>query len=549
MKKNFFLLLEKIIEKVLSFNQKQKIFFFIFFFLICFGLFSTTLKYYYRYSVIIPKEGGVLKIGLIGEPQYINPILTRANDTDRFLIEVLYNGLLKVDGKGNLINDLASKIEISPDHKSYLVFLKENVFWHDGVPFTSDDVVFTIETIQNKEYKSPLRDVWEGVVVEKISSSAVKFTLNQPYQPFLQNLTLKIIPKHIWENISAKSFPLTDYNIKPIGTGPFLFENLEKNKKGNIISYTLIRNQNYFESRPYLSKIQFFFYNDYTGLKEGLLKGEVNMIAPLYPEDKEFFEKNNNFQLNRLSLYRYFAVFLNLDKEIFKNKNLREALDLAINKKLLKEEILKGEAILVKDPFSLLNQEEEINISNEYNPEKAKELIEGKEIEFTLSLPEDYQLIRVAQFLKKEWEKIGINVDLQILPIQELEREVILTKNYEALLFGEIVNQSLDLFTFWHSSQVGSFKLNLSNFKNKELDKLIEENWNQEEERKKENFKKGKEIFQKEKPAIFLYNPYYLYVTPKNLKGNKILLANLPSELFSDISLWYLKTSRVLKIK
>ncbi|MGB9681108.1 MAG: ABC transporter substrate-binding protein [Minisyncoccia bacterium] len=549
MKKKFFLLVEKIIKKVLSLNQQQKILFFFFFFLVFFGIISSGLKYYYRYSKIVPKEGGVLKIGLIGEPQYVNPVLTRANDTDRFLIEVLYNGLFKIDGQGNLINDLASKIEISPDHKSYLVFLKENVFWHDGVPLTADDVVFTIETIQNKEYKSPLRDVWEGVVVEKISSSAVKFTLNQPYQPFLQNLTLKIIPKHIWENISAKSFPLTDYNIKPIGTGPFLFENLEKNKKGNIISYTLIRNENYFESRPYLSKIQFFFYNDYTGLKEGLLKGEVNMIAPVYPEDKEFFEKNNNFQLNRLSLYRYFAVFLNLDKEIFKNKNLREALELAIDKKVLKEEILKGEAILVKNPFSLLNQEEEINISNEYNPEKAKELIEGKEIEFTLSLPEDYQLIRVAQFLKKEWEKIGINVDLQILPIQELEREVILTKNYEALLFGEIVNQSLDLFTFWHSTQVGSYKLNLSNFRNKELDKLIEENWNKEEEKEQEIFQKGKEIFRTEKPAIFLYNPYYLYVTPKNLKGNNISLANLPFELFSDVFLWHLKTERVLKIK
>jgi len=543
MSKKFLLLLEKIIGKFLSLKKKEKIIFFVFLSLFFFGSFSLIYQFYLRYSKVIPIEGGVLKLGLIGQPRYINPILTRDNDADRFLIELLYNGLLKVDGKGNLKNDLASKIEISQDGKTFLVFLKENIFWHDGVPFSSDDIIFTIEAIQNKEYKSPLRETWQGVIVEKISPSVVRFTLNKSNRSFLDNLTLKILPKHIWENISPKSFPLTDYNIKPIGTGPFLFENLEKNNKGDILSYTLVRNEHYFENKPYIFKIKFFFYDNYSQMKTAFLKKEIDGLLNLYFEDFNYFAQKKNYQIYKLKLNRYFAVFYNLDKNLFQDKNLREALELSINKKAMENNLLKNRAVLLDSPFDLLETEG----NYQYNPEKAKELIKGKDISFTLSLPEDDQLIKVAQFLKEEWQKIGINVELEILPIKELEREVILPKSYESLLFGEIVDLSFDLFPFWHSSQANSYKLNLSSFKNKDLDELIEENWNADENKRMEIFQKMKEIFQKEKPALFLYNPYYLYVLPKKIQGHNIKRANIPAEIFSDVSYWYMKVERILK--
>ena len=543
MSKKFLLLLEKIIGRFLSLKKKEKIIFFVFLSLFFFGSFSLIYQFYLRYSKVIPIEGGVLKLGLIGQPRYINPILTRDNDADRFLIELLYNGLLKVDGKGNLKNDLASKIEISQDGKTFLVFLKENIFWHDGVPFSSDDIIFTIEAIQNKEYKSPLRETWQGVIVEKISPSVVRFTLNKSNRSFLDNLTLKILPKHIWENISPKSFPLTDYNIKPIGTGPFLFENLEKNNKGDILSYTLVRNEHYFENKPYIFKIKFFFYDNYSQMKTAFLKKEIDGLLNLYFEDFNYFAQKKNYQIYKLKLNRYFAVFYNLDKNLFQDKNLREALELSINKKAMENNLLKNRAVLLDSPFDLLETEG----NYQYNPEKAKELIKGKDISFTLSLPEDDQLIKVAQFLKEEWQKIGINVELEILPIKELEREVILPKSYESLLFGEIVDLSFDLFPFWHSSQANSYKLNLSSFKNKDLDELIEENWNADENKRMEIFQKMKEIFQKEKPALFLYNPYYLYVLPKKIQGHNIKRANIPAEIFSDVSYWYMKVERILK--
>jgi len=540
MKFNFSDGFNKIIRRFFSLDKKKKILVILCLILFLGGLISLIVNFYYHHSIVLPKKGGEIKIGLVGEPQSINPVITRANDSDRILIELLYNGLLKVDGKGGLKNDLADKIEISADGSSYLIFLKENIFWHDGVPLTADDVVFTIETIQDKNFQSPIRDIWQGVVVEALSSNAVRLTLKNNNQVFLQNLTLKILPKHIWENIDFKSFSRTDYNLKPIGTGPFVFENLEKSSNGQIISYTLVRNEKYFVRSPYLDKIKFIFYDNYTDLKNGLLKGEVKAMFPLYSEDYSFFQKKSGFNLKQLLLNRYFAVFWNLNTDIFKDKTVREALELAVDKKKLQTEILNNQAIILDGPFNNFSQSE----GNNYSSERAKELINGREINFTLSLPEDYELIRVGQYLVSSWEQIGVKVDLQILPLSELEKEVILPRNYQSLLFGEILNQSLDLFSFWHSSQAGVNGLNLSSFSNKELDKLIEENWNAEEEERQENFQKMQKIFEDEKPALFLYNPYYLYLLPQQLKGQAVQTANIPAEIFSDVENWYLFAER-----
>ncbi len=516
-----------------------------------------------KITVIKPDYNGSLKLGIVGRPSHINPILTKSNDCDRELIELIYDGLYSIDGKGQLIPELADKVEISEDKKTYILFLKENVLWHDGVPFTADDVIFTIETIQDPKFQSPLRLNWEGVVVEKLSNYALRFNLKTSYEPFLQNLTLKIIPKHIWENIEPYSFSLADYNLKPIGTGPYLFESLEKNKSGKIINYYLSANKNYFIKTPYLSKIIFRFYDNYNSAKEGLLKNEVEGFSPLIIEDVNFFGAKKGIKISSLSLPRYYAVFFNLKKPLFQKKEIRQALDLALSREELTKEILSNQALPLAGPISPGFFGYNSDLKNDYSPAEAKKIIdqflssaskkensensEGK-IKFTLSLPENLELIKVANYLKDAWGKIGINVELEILPLNELEKQVIQTRSYDALLFGEIIGQDSNLLSFWHSSQANDSGLNLSSFQNKELDKLLEETWQiDDKEKQEQNIKRIQEILKENKPAIFLYNPYYLYVLPKKIKGNGIKYANLPSERLADIENWYIFTKRTLK--
>ena len=512
-----------------------------------------------KITVFVPREGGTLTLGLVGHISYLNPILSQSNDCDRDLIELIYNGLYKIDGQGDLEPSLAEKTEISPDGKTYTVFLKDNVFWHDGLPFTADDVVFTIETIQNPKIKSPLLLNWEGVVIERVSNAVVKFNLTNPYKPFLQNLTLKIIPKHIWENIKPEDIVHAEYNIKPIGTGSYLFDNLDKSSNGKISGYSLVANDSSFEGIPKINRLIFRFYDDFEETKEALLKNEVEAISPILIKDYKFFENKKDYQIFSLYLPRYYAIFFNLNNNLLSSKDFRQALNLAIDKSSLVNNILNKQAFALTGPISPGFWSYQ-KFDTEYNPAKALEIINKlknttsesksgpKELKFTLSLPDNPELVEVAKFLINCWKAIDVEVELQILPLVDLEKNVIQTRSYNALLFGEIISEDPDLFSFWHSNQITDPGLNLSAYKNQSLDKLLEETRQiLNEDRRLENIKQIQTILVADEPAIFLYNPYYLYLLPKQVQGIKIKYANLPSERWSDIKNWFIYTKRKLK--
>lgn len=515
------------------------------------GIILLIFNFISRFTTLEPQIGGTLRLGIIGRPSYINPVLAQSNDYDQDLIELIYDGLYSIDGQGNLITNLAEKTEISEDGKTYIIFIKDNIFWHDGVAFTADDVIFTIETIQDPSIRSPLRLNWGGVVVEKLGTNVVRFNLKNPYKPFLQNLTLKIIPKHIWENIESRNFLSADYNLKPIGTGPYLFDSLEKNKQGKIISYSLVSNENYFKKEPYIFKLTFRSYDNYDSAKSGLLKKEIDGFSPILIEDVDFFESKKNIQIVPLYLPRYYAVFLNLKNSLFDKKEIRKALDSAIPREELINEILKKQAFFLEGPFLPGFFEEEFNPSSEQSLIEIQEIIKQLEPDkrtFVLSLPDNLELIRVANYLVTCWEKIGISVELQILPLATLEKEIIQTRSYDALLFGEIIGQEPDLFSFWHSSQTTDPGLNLSSYQNKDLDELLEKARQTFDEKQRLNDLRAIQgILLKDNPALFLYSPFYLYILPQKVKGYNIQYTNIPSEKFSDIENWYIYTNRILK--
>ena len=537
-------------EKWLKLPLKKKTLGLLFLCFLVAGIFLLIFNFIGRFTALEPQKGGVLRLGIIGRPSYINPVLAQSNDYDKDLIELIYDGLYSIDGQGKLITNLAEKTEVSEDGKAYIIFLKDNIFWHDGVAFTADDVIFTIETIQDPSIRSPLRLNWAGVVVEKLGINVIRFNLKNSYKPFLQNLTLKIIPKHIWENIESRNFLSADYNLKPIGTGPYLFDSLEKNKSGKIISYSLVSNENYFKKEPYISKLIFRSYDNYDLAKSGLLKKEIDGFSPVLIEDVDFFESKKNIQMASLYLPRYYAVFLNLKNTIFNQKEIRQVLDSAIPRQELITEILKKQAFPLGGPFTPGFLEEEFNFSPEYSLQETKEVIEQLEPSqktFVLSLPDNLELIRVANYLATCWKKIGISVELQILPLATLEKEIIQTRTYDALLFGEVIGQDPDLFSFWHSSQTTDPGLNLSAYQNKELDELLEKTRQTfDEEQRINDLKTIQNILFENKPALFLYNPFYLYILPQKVKGYNIQYANLPSEKFADIENWYIYTKRTI---
>ena len=193
------------------------------------SFFSLAWGFYLENTTIVPAKGGSMIEGMVGSPRFLNPVYADTNDVDRDIIQLIYSGILRTTASGELVPDLAAADpEISEGGKTVTITLKENVKWHDGEPFSADDVVFTITTIQNPAFKSPIRANWLGVDVEKVSDSMVRFHLLDPYAPFLERLTLKILPAHLWKTVTPENFALTPLNLQAIGTGPYRIEKIDQ---------------------------------------------------------------------------------------------------------------------------------------------------------------------------------------------------------------------------------------------------------------------------------------------------------------------------------
>ncbi|MBN2854313.1 hypothetical protein JXK06_02145, partial [Patescibacteria group bacterium] len=209
---------------------KPKEIFFIRFFLLIFVLSFVFLAYSFfnKKLISLPKHGGIYSEALVGYPKNINPLYSEGREVDNDISSLIYSSLFRYNKNGILENDLVELVEIKEEGKEYLIKIKDNVKWHDGSSLTADDVVFTFNLIKNESYRSPLRQAFVDVNIEKIDNLFVKFILPEAYAPFNGLLTFGILPKSLWENSNPDSIILSELNLKPIGSGPFKFKSISK---------------------------------------------------------------------------------------------------------------------------------------------------------------------------------------------------------------------------------------------------------------------------------------------------------------------------------
>ena len=320
--------------------------------------------FYFEHTKIVPALGGTYTEGVVGQPRFINPIYGETNDIDRTLIDLIFSGLMTYDNQGRIVADLADQIAVSEDGKTYDFTLKNNTFWHDGQPLTADDIVFTIKTIQNSDYKSPLRANWIDVDVQKTSEKSVRFRLKTPYNSFLENCTVKIIPQHIWQEVLQENFALSSYNLKPIGSGVFEFINLSQNNTGFIENINLSSNRKYYDNPSFILNLNFRFFEKKETLVSAINAKQIdgftlsafdNNQLQAEKEIKKSWFKSEQFSSYSFALPRYFAVFFNNQKNsIFADANIRKALSYAVDKNSLTQSVVsetKNPASVVDSPI------------------------------------------------------------------------------------------------------------------------------------------------------------------------------------------------------
>lgn len=536
--------------------------------LIGFGLLSI---FAWRYFTIVkPDQGGSFDIALTGSPRFLNPVLAPANETDRNLDNLIFSSLMKYDGQGNLIPSAADKYAIGDNGKVYEVTLQKDILWHDGQPLTTDDIIFTIQTIQNPDYKSPLLSLWQGVEVEKVDNLTVRFRIKGAFAPFMHNLTFGILPRHLWENIPASQFALHELNLKPIGSGPYKFTKLQKDSKGAVKVITLDAFNKYFAGQTYISTLTFKFYSTESDCYAAYKKGEVKSFGFL--SVKNFAElknkPNHNLKIYSISLPRYFAVFFNQTQNKFlADKTIRQALAFATDKKTIIQEVFGGYGQEIDSPLvpGTIGYSDQIK-KYDFAPEHAKNILaaagwkdvdndgvleigkNNEKLEISLTTVDWPELAQTASLLQKQWTQIGVKIDLNIKETSQAQNEIIKPRQYQALLFGEVLGIEPNFYSFWHSSQKKEAGFNLSLYENPTADKLISTALEDfDNNSRSQKYQQIVNLITEDLPAIFLFSPDFLFGAKEDVKGIDIKILDNSSSLFSQATSWYINTERVLK--
>lgn len=472
----------------------------------------------------IPFDGGEWNEGLIGQPVFINPLVP-GNDIDQDIAELIF---AKLDRLGDIKRDETGK--------EWTVRLKENLRWQDDEKITSDDLVFTVESIVDPESHSPLSQSFLGVSVSRISELETKFTLPAPYVFFETTLlNLQIIPKHIFGNIPAANLYLSNYRLEPVGSGPYRFSSYSKTRDGFIKEYRLAPNRNYFEKPPYIAKFTFKFFPDERQLFRAYNSGLVDGFILANPADLS--ELKLRHSVKKIKSSRYFAVFINQSlTPALKDPNERKVLGQSVSRESMVEEIFGGLARPLFGP-----------VEGVESPTLLKEPFLKQALTLNLVFPKLPVLEKVASSLKADWEKIGLDLNLSPQNTSEI-RETIKKRDYELILFGNILNNPQDLYSFWHSSNRFHPGLNLSLYANKNADALMEKIRSAaDEDKRKADLDKLARIIMDDSPAIFLYSPDYIYITSPKLRGFVESAIVTVNNRFDNVNNWYVKTVRKFK--
>jgi len=503
----------------------------------------------------VPTEGGVYVEGVAGEPAVVNPLYASFNEADRDLSSLVFAGLARLGPKGEVQPDLAGLPNVTQDGLTYIFELQEGLVWHDGEPLDAEDVLFTIELIKDPGFDGDptLAELFTGVEVQTTGPRTVVMTLEQPFAPFLARAaTVGILPEHLLAGVEPSGLRDASFNREPVGAGPFRLVEITSN-------HALLEPFfGYHRGRPFLDELELRFFRDDGAVLNAFLNEDVDgaLLRPgIDPNALLVVDGEDQWVRRVLHTTSYNAVFLNTLEPPFDERFVREALQHSLDRDLLLETVLDGQALpvdspLVRDIWAYVGTPEEY----EFDTVRALALLDvagwkvedgalskdGEQLSFTLSVSDDPRQLAIAEELARQWRELGAAVDVRAIGASAFVDGVLLPREFDAALVTVDPGPDPDPYPLWHSSRAFGEGRNLSSFSDLEVDRLLENGRQTTSNAERaEAYRAFQEIFAEELPAVLLHTPTYQYVVPADLNGvSPGLLTNLGAR-FTDVHRWF----------
>ena len=518
-----------------------------------------------------PEQGGVYTEGLVGSLGRLNPLLDWNNSADRDVDRLLFSGLVRFDERGLPQADLAEAWGVAQDGTVYNFSIRPNAVWHDGEPVTADDVIFTIDMMKGAGslYPQDIKDLWEKIKITKLNEKNLKFELPEPFVPFMDYLTFGVLPKHLLESVPPDQMSIAEFNINPVGTGPYKFDHLIVDN-GQITGVVLTLSTTYYRNSPFIEQVVFRYYPTSEDALDAYRQGDVLSVSQVTPDVLNAALEETNLSLYTSRLPQMTFVLFNLNNPevaFLQDAKVRRALMLGINRPYIINSFLQGQAVIANGPilpnsWAFYDGTEQF----EYDPESAINLLkgagyvipsgggdvrakEGVSLSFTMMHPDDATHTQIAQTIRDEWAAIGVGVELQAVPYDSLVLDSLTSRAYQAALVDLNLSRTPDPdpYPFWHQAEAGSGQ-NYSQWDNRAASEYLEQaRVNADYSIRTRLYRNFQVVFSKELPALPLFVPVYSYGVDSQVQGVQVGALYEPSDRLATFTSWYLLTRRALE--
>lgn len=492
--------------------------------------------------------------GIIGAPLLINPLLSPLNSPDQDLVSLIFSGLTRLSASGEPIPDLAQSWEISEDGRTYVFYLRPQARWHDGHPFSAEDVVFTYSLLAHPNFPGDptLASIFQEVQCRATDELTVECELPEPFSPFLAYTTVGILPSHLLAPLPPEALPHLPFNRQPIGTGPFRLMALEENRA------LLARNREYYMGPPQIQLLELRFFSDLHSALTALHRGELNGLLVgqnIEPQELEGISSSGQFRLLDATRTPYTALFFNTSSPLLAEPQMRRVLALLIDRQTIVQTVLAGRAVPGLTPIppgswahnTLLKpqppqQEEASRLLTEMGWQRPRDGLWEKgsqPLSFQLVTDSDPVRAAVAEEVARQLRRAGIGIEIRVVTTQELVESYLASRRYDLAIFTVDTGPDPDPYPVWHSTQLGPRGANFTGYFSPEVDRLLEEARRTADRWRRRSLYSTFQIkFLEDSPAMILFYPLYTYIIDVRVKGPSPGLLYYASERFANVWEW-----------